>query len=108
MSDDRDATADVALKVAGQEVNVRNIKSVNTIATVLTLIVVCTGGVLIWKEINMHTTQAREDSKEFVAALREQTVVMKDQVQAQRESNCLQSYLGPADSKANFCRGIAR
>lgn len=100
--------ADVSAEIGGQKINVRNVKSLNTIATIITLVVVCSGGVLLYTLLEAHAVQTKETGNEFVRALREQTTVMKEQVQVQREGNCLQGYQGPAASKAEFCRGISR
>lgn len=57
--------ADIAVKVAGQEFNVRNVKSLNTIATVTSLIVVCTLGVFLY----FHEATAQQDKAQTAATL---------------------------------------
>lgn len=108
MSEEQGNGVDLDLNVGGQQIKMKNVKSFNTIVTVLTLMVVCTGGVFIWTAIDAHSAQTKEASTAFVKALQEQTVVMREQVQVQREGNCLQTYQGPVNSKAEFCRNISR
>lgn len=109
MSDEQpSAGADIALELGGQKVNVKNIKSLNTIVTILTLVVVCAGGAWIYKSLDAHAMQSKDAGAALVGALKEQTQVMREQVQAQREGNCLQTYQGPVTEKGSFCRQIAR
>ena len=88
--------ADVDLKIAGQEVRLKNIKSLNTLATVGTFIAV----VLIGYAIYVHAGESKEASKELVQALKEMT-------RAAREQNCLISM--PIDRRdPELCRRISR
>lgn len=88
--------ADVDLKVAGQEVRLKNIKSLNTLATFAILIIVSLtayGGYL-------HVSETKDASRELVGALKEMT-------QAAREQNCLISM--PIDRRdPELCRRISR
>lgn len=83
--------------VAGQKVSIKT-NSLNTLATVLTLIMVSTIGYILLA----HSTDARDGTKELIGALKEVVTV-------QREANCLASI--PNDRKpdgAEFCKRISR
>lgn len=72
--------------------------NLNTLATVVTLVL---SGILLYVVIT-HTVDARDASKAFVEALKEQTT-------AQREQNCLMRYESRERSeRAEFCRQISR
>lgn len=101
MADEQTSGADVAVKIAGQEVNLKNIKSLNTLATVATLMVVCAASAYGYSIASVHVTETKEASGALVNALKEQTQVM-------RESICLQTYRGPEEQKASFCKAVAR
>lgn len=58
--------------------------------------------------IHEHKTEAKEANSLFVGAVREQTTAMREATTVQRENNCLQSYQGPAQEKASFCRTVSR
>lgn len=92
--------ADVAVEIAGQKVNLRNIKSLNTLATMATLIVTC----LVAYVLFTHTVDAKDVGKEIAAELkatnkvtadtlkdsnRELGVILRELSQAAREQNCL-------------------
>lgn len=94
---------DLDATIAGQKISLKNV-SVNTIATVATLIIVT----LIAYVLYTHQQDAREASAGFVTAIKEQTTVQKEQTTVMREANCLQSYQGPPAEKASFCKSIAR
>jgi hypothetical protein len=104
MSEENNNGADVALDLAGQKINLRNVKSLNTLATIATLILV----VLLCYAFYVHSQDARDNGKEFVQAVREQTVAVKEQTTVAREHNCLNSYQGPVNEKADFCKRITR
>lgn len=87
--------ADVDLKVAGQEVRLKNIKSLNTLATVATLIVVC----LIGYALYTHAQDSKDDRREFLQAIKEQTSAIKEQTDVQREGNCLQVFKDPVQCR---------
>lgn len=90
--------ADVSVKVAGQEVNLRNVKSLNTIATIATLIVVCAALPYAYS----HVQDTKESGKELVNALKEMT-------QTAREQNCLMRFeQHERKEQAEFCRTISR
>ncbi len=92
--------ADLSVKVAGQEVNVRNVKSLNTLATITTLIAVCVGGFAIYTIVAAHAAETKDASRELVQALKEMT-------QTAREQNCLISM--PQDRRdAELCKRISR
>lgn len=62
--DDRTG-ADVGLKIMGNEVNIKNLKSVNTVATVGTLIMVSALGVAFY----FHEVGAQQDKAQVAATL---------------------------------------
>jgi hypothetical protein len=88
--------ADIDLKLAGQEVKLKNVKSLNTLATVATLIVACVLGYAFY----VHAGETKDASKELVLALREMA-------QAAREQNCLISV--PIERRdPELCRRLSR
>jgi hypothetical protein len=89
--------------IAGQKLSLRNV-SLNTLATVLTLLIV----ILIAYVLYTHQQDAKEASAGFVTAIKEQTIVQREQTVVMREANCLQGYQGPPDGKASFCKTISR
>lgn len=96
MSDQHETGADVAIKVAGQEFNVKNVKSLNTLLTLGTFVAVVMLGYAFW----MHAADTKDASRELVQALKEGT-------QAAREQNCLISM--PQERRdPELCRRIAR
>lgn len=96
MADEQTNGADVDLSIAGQQVKLKNIKSLNTLATVTTLICVILIGYVVW----MHTNDDKEAKKELSMAIRELT-------QSAREQNCLISM--PIDQRnPDICRRISR
>lgn len=101
MSDANDVEADIA----GQRIKIRDLKSANTIITILTFVGVWVLGYALW----IHQEHARDSSRQFVEAVKEQTSIVREQMQAAREQNCLLR-LAPEEraSKADFCRMIAR
>lgn len=96
--------ADVSVEIGGQKVNLKNVKSLNTIATVATLILVA----VLCYAFYVHAQDARDNGKEFVQAVREQTMAVKEQTATARENNCLQGYQGPPAEKSTFCKQISR
>lgn len=77
--------ADIGVKIAGQEINVRNVKSLNTIATIVTMIIVVGLGVgFYFHEANAQQDKARlagtlEKSNSTIAeALREQNKMVEE------------------------------
>lgn len=112
--------ADVAVEIAGQKVNLRNVKSLNTLATIATLIVVCLIGYMVFT----HTADAKDNGKEIAAELkaqnketaailkdanRELSEVLKELARAAREQNCLLSL--PQEKRienVEICKRISR
>lgn len=98
MSEEQGNGADVDLSIAGQRINLKNVKSLNTLATVATLILVCVLGYAVYA----HAGETRDASKDLVGALKEMT-------QAAREQNCLISM--PIEQRARdpeICRRLAK
>lgn len=90
--------ADVDLKFAGQEVKLKNVKSLNTI---LTLIAAGAASFCVYL-VFQHQAEAKEAGISFVGALKEQTRAIQEQTAVQREGNCLLVF---KDSEQ--CRRIA-
>lgn len=96
MADEQTNGADVDLSIAGQQVKLKNIKSLNTLATVTTLMLVILLGYVLWTHTN--------DDKE---AKRELTIAIRELGQSAREQNCLISM--PIDRRdPELCRRISR
>ena len=89
--------SDVALEIGGQKLNFRNVKSLNTIATVITLFGVC---LLIWI--------AFTDRQEWKGTLKEIASAMQAQNAIGRESNCLNRF-PESERRANsdFCKQVS-
>ena len=120
MSDEEPNGADVAVEIAGQKVNLRNVKSMNTLATLATLVIVCVIGYIIFT----HTLDAKEGGKEVAAELkatnketamvlretsREISLGLKELAIAARESNCLLAMeQGKRAEAADICKRISR
>lgn len=99
--EDEQFGADVEVRIAGQHVNLKNVKSLNTLATIATLVVVCAASSYGYSVASTHVQETKEANGALVGALKEQTQVV-------RESNCLQTYRGPAEAKAAFCKQVTR
>ena len=93
MSSDDQTGADVALKVAGQEINVRNVKSLNTGMTIATFIIVVCASVIGYQMFDVHAKEVKEGGTQLAAALRDlakaHRETSRDQVKEQRMLNCL-------------------
>ena len=85
MAEENGNGADVELNLAGQKVNLRNVKSLNTILTLVAAIAACFGVYLLIQ----HQAEAKEAGQSFVGALKEQTKAIQEQTAVQREGNCL-------------------
>lgn len=100
---DREQSADVELNIAGQRLNVRNVKSLNTTLTAIILGLTC--GVL-WM-LYEHRQENRSMSVEFTAAIRENAKSQREQTAAIREQTCLSKF--PEHERrahADFCRNV--
>ena len=74
-------------------------------ATVATLIVVC----VLAYAFYVHAQDARDNGKEFVQAIREQTQAVREQTVAAREQNCLLRFeQKDRTQQVEFCKSIAR
>lgn len=97
-------TADLNLKVAGQEVNIRNIKSVNTILTTGAFIAACFGVYLLMQ----HQVEAKQGANAFMEALKEHTSAIRAQTAASREQTCIMRFdQKERQQNAEFCKSIA-
>lgn len=138
MSDGQESGADLSLKVAGQEINVKNVKSLNTAATLATLICVCVLGVFVYfhevgaqqdkarvaatlqrsnadiagalKESNQAIVQAlKESNANTLGAIRDLTTEQRRAVTAIKEGNCLQDpAIRNRQDAREFCKRITR
>lgn len=101
---DQNNGSDVALELGGQKLNVRNIKSLNTIATVVTMFL---AGLTLYI-LFTHQQDTKAGAQDFVKAVREQTVAIKEGISAQREQTCILKFEGP-ERKANaeFCKQVS-
>lgn len=94
--------ADVNLKVPGGEVNLRNVKSLNTLATVATLIFVCAGICGGYLMLTAHASETKDAGREFVQAL-------KEVAQSLRENNCLTTFTPEKrEANADMCKRLSR
>ena len=117
--------ADMAVDAFGVKANVRNVKSLNTMATVVTMIAT----LVVAYVLITHNAEARDGGKEIAAALiksneavaaalkesnKDVSNALKDLAQQSREQNCLiatgvQNL--PADRRqeaANLCKRLSR
>jgi uncharacterized protein HemX len=97
MSEDNNNGADVKLELGGQKIALRNVKSLNTILTLVAAIAASFGVYLLIQ----HQAEAKEAGTNFVGALKEQTRAIQEQTAVQREGNCLMVIKDP-----EHCRRI--
>lgn len=98
MSDQNGNGADVDLKVAGQEIRLKNVKSLNTILTLGAFVAACFAAYLLFD----HKADAKANAETL-------TAVMKDMAQAIREGNCINSYPeAERETKVELCKRIVR
>lgn len=103
MSKESGDGADIGLELGGQKLNVRNVKSLNTVVTLLTFVLVSVIAYALWA----HGEDSKAASAQFVGAIKEQTAAIKEQTVVQREQNCLIAM--PTDRRdVELCRRIAR
>lgn len=108
--------ADVNLEIGGQKVNVRNVKSLNTLATVASLLGVILLCYVVWEhkmdasaqEVKRESAAAQRDVL-LTSAIKEMAAAQKEGVVAQRVMNCLLS-TDQKDRRAQLdtCERIAR
>ena len=126
--------ADVSMKVAGQELNIRNVKSLNTVVTILNFFAFCVLAVFIYfadvnaqknngndsaehkaiveaiQKANLNMVQAIKESQAVNSLVLEKiSTQAARQEQATRETNCLLAL--PQDRRTNAaeaCRRKAR
>lgn len=97
-----DNGADIDVEVAGQKVNVKNIKSLNTLLTAATFIALICGGFMLWQVVDAHAKSADKLNDALISTLKELTI-------SQRVTNCLMAT--PQDqreAKLQSCERIAR
>lgn len=90
--------ADVDLNIAGQKIAVKNVKSLNTIVSLVAAIAACFGVYLVMG----HAADTKDAAREFVGAMKEMT-------QALRQGNCLNEF-PPEKREANaeLCKRLSR
>lgn len=97
--------ADIDVVVAGQQVKLRNIKSLNTVCTIITLVIVT----LLAYAMYLHQQDSRDATSLFLQAVKEQTVAMKDSTVAQREQTCMMRFdQVQRQGQVEFCKSISR
>ena len=93
MSEENGNGADVEATIAGQQVRVRNIKSLNTLATVSTLIVSICGFTIGWFIFDAHSKDTGKKDDALIVVLKDLAKSHRDaareQVKEQRVLNCL-------------------
>jgi len=93
MSEENGFGADVEANIAGQQIRVRNVKSLNTLATVATLIICICGFAIGYQMFDAHAKDTKETTNAVVAALKDLTKVHrengKEQVKEQRTLRCV-------------------
>lgn len=95
--------ADVNVEIAGQKVNLRNVKSLNTVLTFVAAIASSFGVYILIQ----HQADAKDTAQTFVQAVKEQTAVMREQTAVAREQNCLISV--PQDRRdPELCKRLSR
>lgn len=97
-----DNGADVDLKLGGQEISVKNVKSLNTLLTAATFIALVCGGFMLWQVVDAHAKSADKLNDALISTLKELTI-------SQRVTNCLMAT--PQDqreAKLQLCERIAR
>lgn len=92
---------DVDVTFAGSGLRLKNVKSINTFATVGTLMVVCAAAAYGYAVAATHVQETKEASDTLIKAIKEQTQVI-------REANCLQTYRGPESQRGPFCKDLSR
>lgn len=87
--------ADAEVGWGDKRVSIRNIKSYNSFVTTLTFIGVCVVGVVFYlhrEDAIKANGEAREDRKETINAIKEQTTVQREGVAQQQLQNCLSKF----------------
>lgn len=97
-------TGELDAEIAGQKISLKNV-SINTIATVVTLI----GVSLLIYVAYTHQQDSRDSQASFILVIKEQTGAIKESTSIQREQNCLLRF-DQKDRQANadFCKQISR
>lgn len=109
MSDEEKNGSDVQVEIAGQKVNVKNVKSLNTLATIASLILVCVLGYAFWE----HKLDAKAEGVALntllTNAFRESANAQREMAQAVREGNCINSFReAERENKSEYCKRITR
>lgn len=95
---DEPSGADVALNIAGQQIAVKNVKSLNTIVSLIAAIAACFGVYLVMA----HAADTKDAGKDLVMALKEMT-------QAAREQNCLMAFpVEKREANADLYKRLSR
>lgn len=109
MAEESGNGADVDVSIAGQQVKLKNIKSLNTLATVATLILVCVLGYAFWEHKVDAQAQGMARDSMLTTAFKEISNSQKEMAQAVREGNCINSFPeAERENKVEHCRRITR
>lgn len=125
-SEENTAGTDLSLKIAGNEASMKNVKSMNTIATVATMVLVCVLGVFLYyhevaaqqdkatlaktlSESNGIVAKALEQSnKTMTEALKELTIEQRRSTSAMKEIACLSDpAMKNRPDARDFCKRIS-
>ena len=125
MADEQESGSDVAVEIAGQKVNLKNVKSLNTLATFATLVIVCLSSYMVF----VHAGDAKDNAKEIAKELKESNkevsnalkesnrelgIILRNLDQGIREQNCLSIRIKPDSTpqqrleEAEFCKRLTR
>lgn len=98
MSEEAEAGADLAVEAFGSKINVKNVKSLNTILTLVAAGAACFCVYIL----TQHQVEAKEGSKDLSMAL-------KEVAQAAREQTCIMRFeQKDRQSNADFCKQVSR
>lgn len=91
-------------QIAGQKFSIKS-ASLNTIATVATLLGVILLGYVLWQ----HKVDAKDQGDSLNKAINAMIQAQQDATSAHRETNCLIGFAeGQREQKAEFCKRISR
>ena len=97
--------ADVSVNVAGQQINLRNVKSLNTLATVATLIICILIGYVVFE----HKTDARAEGVALAQRDAQLSNAIREMASSNRVLACLMATKqDDREAKLAQCERIAR
>jgi hypothetical protein len=103
------ADTELSGEIAGQKFSAKNLPF-NTIFTILTFVGICMLGTVFyfhWQGGIVAAAESRDDRKEFIAAVKEQTLAIREGNTELKLQNCLSKF-PEAERKANdtWCKQI--